>query len=178
MWWYLVHKYFARRKEKHSLYIFSPFDGKSKALEKIRSVKCDGCGVLIVPDVSKKVVEIHSPIDGEILNISSLGDKVVIRSDCGVEVLIKVLAKQEKLKRTGVSPFVFKGQWVNVGDQISSMHVDHLKQIADFKGVIIAVTSSHKIIEKKIGEVTVLDKVLIVGEKICNKKTTKFVKKE
>lgn len=170
MWWHLVRKYFNKKKEKHTLYIFSPFDGKSKPLDKVRSAKCiDGCGVLVIPDEGKKVVEIHSPIDGEVFIISPLGDKVGIRSDCGTEVLVKVIAKQEKLKRTGVSPFVFKGQWVNVGDQLAAMHVEHLKETADFKGVAIAVISGQKIIEKKIGEVTVFDKVLIVGGKPCKR---------
>lgn len=106
-----MHKCFRKKKKKTTLYIFSPFEGVSKPLEKIKGAKCiEGSGVVVVPESNKKIVNIQAPIAGEVFIISPLGDKVGIRSDNGIEILVKVIAIQEKLKRTGVSPFVFKGQ--------------------------------------------------------------------
>lgn len=165
MWWYLMHKYFARKRKKHILYIFPPFDGFVKPHDKNKKAKSiKGDGIIATPEKGKKTVDIQAPIDGEVIAISALGDTIGLRSDNGVHVLVKVIATESKLKRTGVSPFVFKGQWVNVGDQLASIHVEYLKQNANFQGVAVVVTSGHDVIEKLHGDVSMYEKAMIVGE--------------
>lgn len=166
MWGLFIRNCFARkRKKKHTLYIFAPFDGTSKTLDKVKAAKeLQGDGVIVVPERKRKIVDVRSPIDGEVVNISPFGDIIALKSDNGIQVVIKTLVTSTKVKRIGLSPFVFLGQWVNVGDQLTSLHVDYLKEEAAFKGVAIVVTSGQKIIEKMIGDVTVFDKILITGE--------------
>lgn len=152
-----------KKKKDEGLEIVAPLNGKVVPLEEVPdpvfSQKMMGEGIAIVPTDG----QVHSPVDGKIVQVAPTKHAVGIEAEDGTEILIHFGLETVALKGEGFEMKVTDGQSVSKGDILLVADLDYVKENADHIITPIIITNSSQ--SDKIYEFT-SDKNSIAGETV------------
>lgn len=156
------------QKNNKILEIKAPISGKAVPLSEVPdpvfSEKMMGDGLAIIPDEGK----IYSPVNGEIIMVSTTKHAYGILADDGTELLIHFGLETVELNGEGFNVLVKSGDKVKVGDIISEVDYEKLKakNINMITPVLICNGSDEQKIDCTYGNVEKGKDVIIKVEKI------------
>lgn len=138
------------KKAKGNFFVQSPLNGTIKNLsecsDQVFASGAMGSGVMIEPNEGV----LTSPVNGEIVAISDGGHAIGIKSEEGVELLIHVGIDTVELKGSPFEISVKIGQKVNLGEHLSTINLDEIKEKGYSIETPIIVTNSFEFFEVKV----------------------------
>lgn len=108
--------------------------------------------------ISPKSSLVISPVCGSILSVAETNHAVMIRSDCGVEILIHIGIDTVELKGKHFRAFVSSGDRVNSGDPLIEFDAEAIKKAGYDITTPIVITNSDDYKEIKILTVAAMEK--------------------
>lgn len=127
-----------------------PCQGIVMPLKKLGDGKYDtgeyGRGVCIDPYEQKY----YAPFDGEVVSVSEGKETVTLKSDDGLEVLLKIGIKTEEMNGDGFQIFLGAGSKVKTGDMIGRFDVSTMTRLGYAKTVAVVVTNSDNYSDMKV----------------------------
>ncbi|WP_066319700.1 PTS glucose transporter subunit IIA [Bacillus sp. FJAT-29814] len=139
-------------KKAKELELYTPVNGKiiplSEVPDPVFNQKMLGEGAAVMPSGG----DIHSPVDGKIIQVAPTKHAIGILAEDGSEILIHVGLETVGLKGEGFNPLVGEGDKVTAGQPLMEVDWDYIGQHASSTVTPIVITNSHD--SKKQYEVT------------------------
>ncbi|WP_261305240.1 PTS sugar transporter subunit IIA [Paenibacillus andongensis] len=126
----MLSKWLGTKKGQLEEIILSPLSGKVLKLadvpDPVFASMPPECGIAIDPAAGT----VLSPIDGEVVTMFPSKHAVVLRSDCGVELIIHIGLDTVAMKGEGFHAFVRRGDRVTVGQPLVDFSTELVKRKA------------------------------------------------
>ncbi|TDO20561.1 PTS system sucrose-specific IIC component [Mycoplasma testudineum] len=129
--------------------VMSPTKGQIVSLEELNdgvfSEQLLGSGVAIRVDKTKKIAQVHAPIDGQMVTVFDTKHAYGIRNDNGLDLLIHIGIDTVKLKGKGFRSHVKQDQIVKKGDLIAEFNIEYVSKNSPNSDVIVIALSESEL---------------------------------
>ncbi|USG65848.1 PTS glucose transporter subunit IIA [Brevibacillus ruminantium] len=124
----MLRSFFSRKKQQQELTLLAPLTGQVIPLEKVPdpvfAQRVAGDGVAILPSEGLLL----SPLNGTVTHLFPTYHAIALTSESGLEILLHIGIDTVKLKGSGFTAHVGKGDKVNAGDKLISFDLEVLRK--------------------------------------------------